>query len=129
MTETIYTPLAGGQPVSHPDASQYHRCWLIADDHGNWMDDSQLLSRIDVSLRFGYLVLQAPGMLRLDIPLDVIEDDDSVRRKVKVAGQEASVIDEGDVAALWVTNCLETPCRLFKVDPDAGPVSWPEQAV
>lgn len=126
MTDVITTPLAGGQPVSHADAHQYHRRWLFADEQGNWISDVALLSRIGVSLRFGYLVLQAPGMLRLDIPLDVIEDDDSVRRKAKVGGQEIAVIDEGDVAAIWGSNCLETPCRLFKVDPEAAEVCWPD---
>lgn len=125
MTDPKYTPLAGGQPATHPDAHQYHRRWLLADDDGNWIDDTDLLSRIDVSLRFGYLVLQAPGMLRLDIPLEVIEDDDSVRQQATVAGQRVAVIDEGDVAAIWASTCLETPCRLFKVDPDADEVAWP----
>ena len=37
-----------------------------------------------MELRLGYLVLKAPGMLRMDIPLDVIEDDDSVRYSMKV---------------------------------------------
>src|SRR5699024_1500148 len=125
MTETIYTPLAGGQPVSHPDASQYHRCWLIADDHGSWMDDSQLLSRIEVSIRFGYLVLQAPGMLRLDIPMDVIEDDDSVRDTAKIGDQWVDVVDEGEVAAVWLTQHLGQAARLVKIHPEADAVAWP----
>lgn len=126
MTQALYTPLAGGQPASHADAHRYHRRWLLADDHGKWINDQEKLSRIDVSLKFGYLVLQAPGMLRLDIPLEVIEDDDSVRQTIRVAGQSVAVIDEGDVAAIWASNCLETPCRLFKVDPEGDAVAWPD---
>ncbi len=109
----------------HPDAGDYHRRWLLIDDEGNWLDDRDLLARIEVSLRFGYLVLQAPGMLRLDIPLDVIEDDDSVRMTAGIGGQDVDVVDEGEVAAIWASTCLERPCRLVKIHPEASSVPWP----
>lgn len=122
---TIYTPVAGCDPVSHPDAVNYHQRWLLVDDAGQWLSDPELLAPIELDIRFGYLVLQAPGMLRLDLPLEVIEDDDSVRRIATVGSQDVDVVDEGDVAATWVSACLGRPCRLVKVHPDAGPVNWP----
>ncbi|VFR47444.1 ortholog of Bordetella pertussis (BX470248) BP3468 [plant metagenome] len=70
-------------------------------------------------------MLRAPGMLRLDIPLDVIEDDDSVRRVARVADQDVDVVDEGDLAAAWFSNVAGQPCRLVKLHPDAAPVAWP----
>lgn len=125
-TITTYTPVAGCSPVSHPDAGLYHRRWLLVDDASEWIYDPGLLGSINVDIRFGYLVLQAPGMLRLDLPLDVIEDDDSVRCDVTIGAQQVDVVDEGDVAATWVSACLGVPCRLVKVHPDAPAVDWPE---
>ena len=62
----------------------------------------------------GYLVLRAPGMLRMDIPLDVIEDDDSVRYSMKVGEQVIDVVDEGELAAAWISNFVQVPCRIMK---------------
>lgn len=121
---TDYTPIAACNAVDHPDARDYHRRWLFVDDDGQWLSDTGLLHKIQVDIRFGYLVLEAPGMLRLDLPMDVIEDDDSVRSSVSVNGQDVDVVDEGEVAATWATAFLGMPCRLVKLHPDAGPVSW-----
>jgi|SRR5690625_3029311 len=125
MTRNAFTPLAGGNPVSHAGAGDYDRRWLVVDNSLDWISDGELLSRIDVSIKFGHLVLQAPGMLRLDLPLDVIEDDDSVRCTVTIAGQQVDAVDEGDVAAVWLTSCLGVPSRLVKIHPEASGVAWP----
>lgn len=122
---TIHTPVAGCSPVSHSDAAEYHRRWLLVDGASRWISDATLLAKIEPDIRFGFLVLQAPGMLRLDVPLEVIEDDDSVRLNVQVGSQNVDVVDEGDVAATWASACLGVPCRLVKVHPDAAPVQWP----
>lgn len=122
---TTYTPVAGCGPVSHADAANYHRRWLLVDAQTQWISDPALLGRIEPDIRFGYLVLQAPGMLRLDLPLDVIEDDDSVRLNVRVGPHQVDAVDEGDVAATWASACLGRPCRLVKIHPDASPVQWP----
>lgn len=121
---TSYTPIAGCSAVEHPDAPDYHRRWLLVNDADQWVSDAEVLSRIKPDIRFGYLVLEAPGMLRLDLPLDVIEDDDSVRRTVTVGEQHVDVVDEGEVAATWATACLGLPCRLVKIHPDATEVNW-----
>lgn len=125
MTTNSVTPLAGGNVVSHPAAASYDRRWLVVDGSHNWISDADLLSKINVSIRFGHLVLQADGMLRLDLPLDVIEDDDSVRCSVSVGSQRVDAVDEGEVAAVWLTACLGQTARLVKVHPDAPPVQWP----
>lgn len=73
------------------------------------------MASVSVSLRFGYLVLQAPGMLRLDIPLDVIEDDPSVVQTASLDGTQVQVVDEGDWAAEWFSRVMGRPVRLVKV--------------
>lgn len=125
MTHSMYSPIAAGSGLSSPDAADYHQRWLVIDDTGQWINDASLLAKIEVDMRFGYLVLKAPGMLRLDIPLDVIEDDDSVRGYAQVGQQQVDVVDEGEVAATWATACLGRPCRLVKVHPQATQVQWP----
>lgn len=125
---TDYFPVAGCGGVGSDDAANYDRRWLVVDEQVAWLSSDQQpgLREINVQLRFGYLVLRAPGMLRLDIPLDVIEDDDSVRTKATLGTQILDVVDEGDMAAVWFSTYLQRPCRLMKLHPDQKPVSWPE---
>lgn len=123
-----FQPIAGGAALVHDDAAAYDRRWLLVDDQGHWLSRAQApkLADLDLSLRFGYLVIRAPGMLRLDIPLDVIEDDESVERTAHVAQRPVRVVDEGDLAAAWFAEWLGQPCRLMKVHPDAPAVAWPD---
>ncbi|HUH39895.1 MAG TPA: MOSC N-terminal beta barrel domain-containing protein, partial [Castellaniella sp.] len=117
MSASTSTPLAGCQTLNDTDALAYDRRWLVVDDQGHWLDASQAarLADIQLDIRFGYLVLRAPGMLRLDIPMDVIEDDASVERSAQVGGQAVRVVDEGDLAAAWMTELLSQPARLVKI--------------
>ena len=127
MTTRASTPLAACQALNDPDALAYDRRWLVVDENGQWLDAARAdgLSRIELGIRFGYLVLRAPGMLRLDIPMDVIEDDDSVVGEARVDAQAVRVVDEGELAAAWLTELLGRPARLVKVHPEADPVAWP----
>ncbi|WP_459615626.1 MOSC N-terminal beta barrel domain-containing protein [Bordetella sp. 2513F-2] len=127
MSSTVFQPVAECGVTAQPEAAAYHRRWLVANDAGQWLDRALCprLAEVSVSLRLGYLVLKAPGMLRLDIPLDVIEDDDSVRYQILVGEQTVDVVDEGELAAAWISNVAGVPCRILKVHPDMGEVSWP----
>ncbi|MYN12891.1 hypothetical protein GSY71_07000 [Pusillimonas sp. TS35] len=124
---TQYHPIAGCGGLPGSAAAACDRRWLIVDQDGQWIGPAQCdrLDGVQVELRFGYLVVRAPGMLRLDVPVDVIEDDDSVRTTAQVGGQHVDVVDEGALAAAWFSNCLERPCRLVKVHPDAPSPAWP----
>ncbi len=126
-TDQSSTPIAGCRAVDHPDAAAYDRRWLVVDEDGQWLDASRAedLARIEIGVRFGYLVLRAPGMLRLDIPMDVIEDDESVVGEARVGTQAVRVVDEGDLAAAWLAEMLGRPARLVKIHPEAEPVAWP----
>lgn len=127
MSTSAYQPIAECGETQQPQAQDYHKRWLVSNDAGTWLDRSLCprLAEISVELRLGYLVMKAPGMLRLDIPLDVIEDDDSVRYQIRIGEQVVDVVDEGDLAAAWVSNFLQIPCRLLKVHPDMASVNWP----
>lgn len=125
---TLYQPIAYATAIKDSDASNYHRNWLLVDNADSLLDNNKLakLSDLDISIKFGYLVIRADGMLRLDIPLDVIEDDTSVERTAMVGGQPVRVVDEGDLASAWFTQWSGTDCKLVKVHPEASAVNWPE---
>ncbi|MCZ4330991.1 MOSC N-terminal beta barrel domain-containing protein [Castellaniella denitrificans] len=126
-TESVFQPIAGATALADEAARPYDRRWLAVDDRDHWLDAGRApgLAALEVSLRFGYLVIRAEGMLRLDVPLDVIEDDDSVERSARIGGRDVRVVDEGELASAWFSQWLGQPCRLVKVHPDAGPVNWP----
>ncbi len=125
-TDAAVQPIAGAAALDDGAAQPYDRRWLAVDDQDCWLDAGRApgLAQLVISLRFGYLVVRAEGMLRLDVPLDVIEDDDSVERIARIGGGDVRVVDEGDLAAAWFSQWLGQPCRLVKVHPDAGPVDW-----
>lgn len=106
--------------VAHSDAAQYVKRWLIVDETFEWRRDlyGDKLSGVQITISHGNMVLRAPGMLRLDLPMDVIEDDDSVLRQATVSGRTLKVVDEGDLAAVWFGNVIGQACRLVKVHPD-----------
>lgn len=120
-------PVAGAPAAA--DATAYDRRWLVVDAENAWLNAGQVpaLAQLQLQLRFGYLVLRAPGMLRLDIPLDVIEDDASVETTAQVSGQAVRAVDEGELAAAWFSDYLGQPCRLLKVHPEAPAVAWPDR--
>lgn len=126
---TTAQPIAGASPLADDRALAYDRRWLLVGPDYAWLDATQAtgLSGLDISLRFGYLVVRAQGMLRLDIPLDVIEDDTSVECQALVDGQSVRAVDEGDLAAAWFTQWLGQPSRLLKIHPDSPAVSWPDR--
>lgn len=123
-----YFPIASCPGIDKPESAAYDKQWLVVDAAGRWLTpkENPKLVDIKVDVLFGYLVMRAPGMLRMDLPLDVLEDDDSVRRQATVGKQRIDVVDEGDLAAAWLSNFLGAPCRLAKVHPDSVPVVWPE---
>jgi uncharacterized protein YcbX len=130
QADPLYFPVESCAGVAGADAAAYDRRWFVADPEGRWLSRGRHpgLAQVEVSLRYGYLVLRAPGMLRMDIPLDVIEDDDSVRRQAFVGKQQVDAVDEGDLAAAWMSNLLGVPARLYKVHPEAPAVAWEEAA-
>jgi hypothetical protein len=101
---------------------------MVIDVQGEWLTPLACpkLSEVTVDLKMGALVLRAPGMLRMDIPLDVIEDDESVNRPATIAAQPVVVIDEGEVAAVWFSKALGQSCRFVKIHPDKKQPVWPQ---
>lgn len=128
MTSPFYFPIVACAGLTAPEAAGYDKKWLVIDAHNHWLTQShcERLADVNVSLSLGYLVIRGEGMLRLDIPLDVIEDDESVCLQAQIGRQYVKVVDEGGLAAAWFSRYLGQPCRLVKVHPDEGRILWPE---
>jgi len=104
---------------------QNDRRWMLTTPDGLFLTQRGLpaMARIGTDIRNGFLTVTYPGMPRLDVPIDVIEDDDSVRLQVTVWRDAVDAVDEGDLAAQWFSAALQTPCRLVKVHPQAHRVA------
>lgn len=74
----------------------------------------QKLQQIQLEIKFDYLVLKAPGMLRLDIPMEVQEDDESAFEWIDYQGRKQQAVSEGALAAQWFSVYFECPLRLMK---------------
>lgn len=104
---------------------QNDRRWMVVTPNGMFLTQRGLpaMACIGTSIQDGFLTVTAPGMPRLDVPIDVVEDDDSVRCQVTVWRDDVDAVDEGDLAAQWFSTALQTPCRLVKVHPQAHRVA------
>lgn len=114
MSQTI-SPIQGAPGVKIEEALPYQHQWLLLSGQ-SLIDQNNCpaLAQLEVAVRWGQLQLRAPGMMRLDIVLDVIEDDESVIEQHVVAGQALRLIDEGELAGAWFSNFLQQPVRLYK---------------
>jgi uncharacterized protein YcbX len=74
------------------------------------------LALVKAEFKMGSVALRAPGMVRMDLPLDTAGDD----LEVTVWRDTFMACDMGDVAAQWFTNVLGTPARLARFNPDVA---------
>jgi len=99
----------------------YDREWMIVDEEGCFLTQREYpqMAQIVPRLRADTLELRAPGMLRLEIPLDLPAADDARVRQVQVWDDTVPAYDCDDTTATWFSNFLGTPCRLVRFHPDA----------
>ena len=109
-------PLKGAPGLNAAKAGSCHDLWVLGDDQGRVLSGRDLpaLEALELDLRFGDLVLRAPGMMRLDIPVDVIEDDESACAFWREEHSQVRLVDEGELAAAWFSRWLGRPVRLLK---------------
>lgn len=113
--------LQGGPSLSDGKALACKGRWLLGNDQGQVLaaDALPALAELSMELRFGQLVLRAPGMLRLDIEVDVIEDDPDSFSLWQENGQSVQLVDEGDLPAQWFSRYTGQSLRLLKRLPQA----------
>ncbi len=121
LPEETVCLLQGGPALSDSKALACKGRWVLGNDQGQVLTADALpaLAELSLELRFGQLVLRAPGMLRLDIEVDVIEDDPDSFSLWQENDQSVQLVDEGDLPAQWFSRYTGQPLRLLKRLPQA----------
>ena len=99
----------------------YDREWMVVDAQGAFMTqrDHPKMALIVPRLKAEVLELRAPGMLRLEVPLDLPHPDDTPTVQVKVWNDTVPAYDCDDTTATWFSKFLGVPCRLVRFHADA----------
>lgn len=87
------------------------RRWMVVDPAGRFLTQRELprMALIETALDEGRVVLRAAGMEPLALAPPA-RTDGSVA--VRVWNDQVAALDGGDEAARWLTDLLETPCRI-----------------
>ena len=90
------------------------REWVVVDAEGEFLSQREYpkMALIETRLTPASLLLKAPGMLLLEVPLDSEGDVVTVR----VWDDRVSAVTQGEVADLWLSNYLGVPVRLMRFD-------------
>lgn len=120
MNEAIeFTPVFSCMAVSDKMQPEYQHRWFLVDENNQVLENSEdKTAELDLSIRFAYLVFRAPGMLRLDIPIEVLEDDDAAFESVSIGGQTKRAVNEGELATAWFSNYYGKTVHLMKLHPE-----------
>src|SRR5512139_2480260 len=92
-----------------PRGLKFDRRWMVVDDSGRFLTQREhpRLSLVGVELAGGNLMLEAPGMPPLNIPV-VLTEDPFIQVQIWNDAVEAMTSDRD--AAEWITSFLEVPC-------------------
>ncbi|TNN44555.1 Molybdenum cofactor sulfurase [Liparis tanakae] len=101
----------------------HDRGWMVVNGNGVCLSQKRetrlCLVRPRVLLPSNELLLQAPGMETLSVPLeDETLGSDRVCQS-KVCGDRVQAVDCGGAAASWLSHFLGQPCRLIRQSPDS----------
>lgn len=105
----------------------YDRRWMLVDRAGHFMTQRQWprMALIRTALEAQALVLTAPGMETLHVPLDDSELAGAIENVV-VWRDKVPARAESDRVNEWLRRFLGHECRLFKVDIEARRTPSPE---
>lgn len=90
------------------------REWVVVDSDGEFLSQREYptMALIETRLTPTSLLLKAPGMLLLEVPL---AGEGDVTR-VRVWNDEVSAVTQGEVADAWFSDYLGLPARLMRFD-------------
>lgn len=94
----------------------YDREWMVVDEHGQFLTQREhpRLALVAPRIKLDTIELRAPGMLRLEIPLDLPAPDNEVLREVKLWDDTVLAYDCDETTATWFSQVIGTPCRLVR---------------
>ena len=137
MTITILSlhsyPVKSCAGLTHADIGiseaglAFDREWVLVDRQGVFMTQRQYarMALIQPGISDGVLHLQAPGMSTLTIT-SAPDTPAPPPISVRIWGTDTLGLDEGDTAAQWLSQFLDTPCRLLRVHPQADRNASPD---
>lgn len=99
----------------------YDREWMVVDAQGEFITqrDHPKMALITPRIKADRLELRAPGMLRLEIPLNLPHPDDAKTLQVRVWNDTVDAYDCDETTAAWFSSFLGIPCRLVRFHVDA----------
>jgi uncharacterized protein YcbX len=99
----------------------YDREWMVVDARGEFLTQREhpKMALIKPRIKADTLELRAPGMLPLDIPLDLPDPGHAPALNVRVWRDTVKAYDCDDTTAAWFSDFLDVPCRLARFHPDA----------
>jgi uncharacterized protein YcbX len=110
----------GGTSLARASAERrglrYDRRWMIVDGDGVFVTQRTVprLALVDVRLSQEALVLSAPGMPDLEVPVDA----DGPRRRVRVWRDEVPAVDCGGEARAWISRWIDADASLVMMPDD-----------
>lgn len=99
----------------------YDREWMVVDMQGEFLTQREFpkMALIRPRLKSEVMELRAPGMLGLEVPLDLPDPDHATTREVRIWGDVVKAYDCDETTATWFSKFLGTSCRLVRFHPDA----------
>ncbi|HEY0488208.1 MAG TPA: MOSC N-terminal beta barrel domain-containing protein [Telluria sp.] len=99
----------------------YDREWMVVDENGQFLTQREYprLAQVSPRIRLDTIELRAPGMLRLEIPLDLPAPENEVLREVKLWDDTVLAYDCDDTTATWFSQVVGAPCRLVRFHANA----------
>lgn len=97
---------------------KWDRQWVVVDEQGKMLTQRTVpvMTLVQPRLTEQTLYLNAPDMPELPVSLDQ-EPEAAIR--VQIWGDQTWGADQGEAAAIWLSQFLQQPCRLLRVHPKA----------
>lgn len=116
---TLFFPIVQCRAIDKAIDPQYQKRWVFVNAEKQAIDGEHVkLKAMDIDIKFSYLVLKAPEMLRLDIPIDVLEDEESAFEPITIGDVQLRAISEGELAEQWLRVYFGEPVYLMKIHPE-----------
>ena len=99
-----------------PDGLAHDREFLVVDAEGRFLTQRTVhrLALVETALTGEALMLRAPDLEELSVPLQPLPHGTAAERPVTIWRDTVQAEDAGDAAADWFTRVLGQPCRLVR---------------
>ena len=107
-------------PAGLMSAQIFDREWMVVDLQGQFLSQREYpaMALITPRIKSDTLELRAPGMLRLEIPLDLPDPETAATLQVRVWDDVLMAYDCDEMTATWFSKALGVACRLVRFHPD-----------